>query len=231
MSSVLREAIQHIRYPHQLVYQRAGVAVGLACSALVAAFVVPGMPTWWLKVPLPTATFPITYLLWWIGRELYWRSGRDRKVGVCFDGHRVPIEDIAETVRCFRRLAHTRDLRERIALRFLPATAVADETALQRTLKRFGLAAALAVNVSQRPDLKGEHVNYTDISHARGSRSRVCPCDRGSHVRTDSLAPLPPEVRRGRAAAPGAWMPIDCPPFSRNHIHIGGQGGRCSCPS
>lgn len=89
---------------------------------------------------MPPSVSLLAVLIWFIARGIYWRSGGGRKIGLAFDGFRIPPDDWVEVRKELAGLFENPPLQTRVSLRIFPSTMIATEVRWKRTLQRYRLS-------------------------------------------------------------------------------------------
>jgi hypothetical protein len=103
---------------------------------------------WYLQCLIPLAGFPLFLLLWFLARELYWRRGKGRKIGICYEGFKVPIEDWVKTRQELRKLFRANQLTRKISLRHIPSSHIENQEIWERTERKYGFDSVFRIQVS-----------------------------------------------------------------------------------
>jgi hypothetical protein len=144
----LLRSLRNLKHPEMWVTKAGGLrfAAILAAAVGLYAYGVEDLPRKW-QLTFIVGTFVLSFGIWALVREVYWRFGGGFKVGVTYVGHRVPFDDWIQTRNELRRLAETRAVSDRISIRLLPETVTETETRWQRVERRYKFSMLLRVEV------------------------------------------------------------------------------------
>jgi hypothetical protein len=81
----------------------------------------------------------VVSVLWWVARWVYWRAGGGRRVGIAYEGFRIPIDDWADTRKQLSLLCEGLEKEARVRLKLIPAWMTANEKRWERTQKKLNL--------------------------------------------------------------------------------------------
>lgn len=95
-----------------------------------------------------TGTLILTWIAWLLCRFFYWRSGRGRKIGIVYQGLRVPLDDWAWTRNSLRRLILNGETDKQISIRLLPPKYANNEKSSQKFRDRYGVTLIISVVAS-----------------------------------------------------------------------------------
>jgi hypothetical protein len=144
---------KYLKNPEQWVTFQGGWLFAIAATTLCGPGILwaTTLPAW-LDVLVVLLLFVLLFISWWLVRECYWRSGRDMKVAISFEGHRVPFDDLAATRREIASLAHSRDLKHRLSIRLFPPsmTKTTDDRSILKN--KYHVSGVLLLTESPRTD-------------------------------------------------------------------------------
>jgi hypothetical protein len=174
MDSVLkqiREIAAGLRYPENWVSSVGAIALATILF-LVASAVTPLLPVeflnairvpqpWvWLVRPIVAIVLPALGLLGWVvAREIYWRSGSGVRIGVSFEGYKVPPDDWVQVRREIRHLLENAHLSRRVKIRVFPGSMSATQPRWERTKRKYGLSSFF--RCLRAPPLKAGDINIS----------------------------------------------------------------------
>lgn len=166
-----------LRYAEHWVARGGGLLVSFLAGAVAVAAAFAFKLHWSLELAAFPGVFVLFLALWWVARELYWHSGRGRKVGVVYDGHGVPIDDWVRTRKEFTRLVEEGKLDRHISLRLLPAPMIATHQRQLKISRKYGFSTVLTVTCSQQagpatPSSLGGFQTELRVTFARGVKEQ-----------------------------------------------------------
>ncbi len=141
--------------PEEFVSRKGGYAVSVCVGAVVAVT----LWRWSSYGPLGqiscSLVFSLTaFIVWFVGREAYLRSGSGRRLGICYIGHRVDRADWKELKHVLDQLFKDSPAARRISIRHIPASFVLTKTVWQKKQNRYRFEAILKVTQSPTTDGK-----------------------------------------------------------------------------
>ncbi len=155
----------------------AGVAGFAAAILFITLGIIPSdrpdatvlrLPFW---KAIYAAGFPLAFMAFWlVATQSYLRTGRGTKIGLAYDGHAVDVADWKRTCDTLRDLLMNGEIRNLVALRFVPFSIAKAPERADEFMKKYGFAILTAVQESPgtRGAQKGKHqrINLRILSKA-----------------------------------------------------------------
>lgn len=108
-------------------------------GAIAAVAPAPGLPVFW-RILLTFAAGCAALPVWLIGRQIYWRTGKGRRIGLSYEGYRLPPDDWAEIRRELGYLFEHGSLDKKVSIKVFPGVMTATEPRWQRTEHTYRLS-------------------------------------------------------------------------------------------
>jgi hypothetical protein len=142
---------------------RASTGCAIGCIALLATFAATSI-LWsaahalWICMIAGASAFGI----WWLSRFAYWRVGSGSRVGIAFEGVRVPAEEVRRCQSLFESLVNHGSDRPPIALRQVPIDQCNTDESRAAFRHRFKMSAIIVLTASPLSgDSVGEQVRFS----------------------------------------------------------------------
>lgn len=155
--------LNDLRYREQWVTNRGGRIFSILVAIITYA-VVNQINTLNSNSPLlfSLLSLPLSWSIWFCLRAIYLRFGRRSKIGITYEGHRVPLDDWCYTRNKLYQLFKDGTLRKRVSLRLLPEKFCNSDLKRQNARDKYGYRLILKVVCS--PNLNGIDIPTLSVS-------------------------------------------------------------------
>jgi hypothetical protein len=134
----LRDLLQTLKYRENWVNPRAAWTLApIGCVIGCVSFL--GDLPFLAKVLSPLLLALGFVVIWWIAREIYWRTGTGKRIGLCFDGGAHPPDDWVEVRNELAKVFENTSLNSKVSLRVFPPSMTDTQPRWERTERRFRL--------------------------------------------------------------------------------------------
>ncbi len=149
----IKGAADALRYPETWVTRAALLPIlgvtSILSEGILTLLRVPSIHQLWTTA----SAMVISFLIWFLGREVYWRTGGGRRVGICYDGYKVPLDDWAETRKELAALCASFPPEQRVRLKLVPKTLIGTtDESWAKAEEKYRLPLILMVSKSPRLD-------------------------------------------------------------------------------
>jgi hypothetical protein len=135
----IKELARRLRFKEDWVSPVGGWTVSVT-GGVVGLAAAPFTPLPWYGIFLLPCVMAVGCLFaWYALRELYWRWGSRRKIGLCFDGHKTPPDDWVEVRTELARMFANSQLDSMVCIKVFPPSMIATDPSWERTEKKYKL--------------------------------------------------------------------------------------------
>ncbi|MCE9532838.1 MAG: hypothetical protein K8T89_17205 [Planctomycetes bacterium] len=141
--------------PEDLISRKGAAALCTLFSLIAGLAFWYLFPLGWLNYTTAIICIAVaTLICWYVGREVYLRSGSGRRLGIAYFGHRVDRSDWRELKVVLNQLFADSPTANRITIRLIPEAFTRSETGWRQKQEKYHFEAILRVTSSPRADGK-----------------------------------------------------------------------------